>query len=115
MPGLDAGVALRAILRRFVVGCWLCGPSLGGVLGVGGLFEEAASLGAGVWCDLRHGVGDDASDFVRKSSLDEIESAGAREPVSPGVGEDHSAVAGGRWVSAEGDGGLSVGPCEPVP
>ena len=33
MPGLDAGLALRAVWRRFVVRCWFCGPSLGGVLG----------------------------------------------------------------------------------
>ena len=46
MLGLDAGVALRAILRRVVVKCWFCEPSLGGVLSVGGLFEEVASLGA---------------------------------------------------------------------
>ena len=46
MLGLDAGVALRAILRRFVVWCWLLGLSLDGVLGVGGLFDEVASLGA---------------------------------------------------------------------
>ena len=42
-PGLDAGLALRAVWRRFVVGCWLSGPSLSGVLGVGGVFDELAS------------------------------------------------------------------------
>ena len=44
MLGLDAGVALRAILRRFVNRCRFCGPSLGGVLGVGGLFDGVAQL-----------------------------------------------------------------------
>ena len=46
MPELDAGVALRAILRRFVLACWLSGPSLSGVLDVRELFDEVASLDA---------------------------------------------------------------------
>ena len=46
MPGSDAGVALRAILRRVVVGCGFCEPSSGGVVGVGGVFNGVASLGA---------------------------------------------------------------------
>ena len=48
MPGLDAGVALRAILRRFEVRCWTLAPSLDGVLGVGELSNvRSLSLKAG--------------------------------------------------------------------
>ena len=44
MPGLDAALALRAVLRRVMVMCWFCGPSLDGILGVRGFFDEVASM-----------------------------------------------------------------------
>ena len=43
-PGLDAGLALRAVRRRVVVKWRIFKLSLGGVLGVSGFFDEEASM-----------------------------------------------------------------------
>ena len=46
MPGLDAALALRAVLRRFVVRCRFCGPSMSFVLGDREFLDGVASLDA---------------------------------------------------------------------
>ena len=47
MPELDAALALRAVLRRFVVGSWIFEPVGALVMVVGGGLQRGASLKAG--------------------------------------------------------------------